>query len=102
MEREYKFLPLFFSLTAGLVASIIFIVHRSASITSLTIVLSALLVFYVAGLIFRSILTALKTPEVKADEKEEEEPADGDTSELDENGMGDEVSFSEDIKNDQG
>ena len=70
-------MPLFISLTAGLVASIILIIRSSATLTSLIIVLAALLVFYVIGLIFRSVLIALRTTEQEKTE-DTEDSGDGD------------------------
>ena len=88
MEKEFKFLPLFISLTAGLVASIIFIIRRYTSIVSLIIVLAVLLVFYVIGLAFRSVLFALKTPETNGDaapaQEQDEAEADNDDGTQDE------------------
>ena len=80
MEKEYKLLPLFISLSAGLVASILLLVHRRGSLTSLIIILAVLLVFYIIGLIFRSVLTALKTPE--ADDAEEPGEIEGGDDEI--------------------
>lgn len=69
-------MPLFISLTAGLVASIILIIRRKASLMSIITILAVLLVFYIVGLIFRSVLVALKTSDKKT-------PAGGDDGETD-------------------
>ncbi len=80
MQREHKFLPLVISLAAGLVVSIRMIINRDNSISSILIVLSVMLGFYIIGLIFRAVLIKLATKEstqqADADENEESENAD--------------------------
>ena len=80
MQRAHKFLPLVISLAAGLVVSIRMIINRDNSISSILIVLSVMLGFYIIGLIFRAVLIKLATKEstqqADADENEESENAD--------------------------
>ena len=80
MQREHRFLPLVISLAAGLVVSIRMIINRDNSISSILIVLSVMLGFYIIGLIFRAVLIKLATKEstqqADADENEESENAD--------------------------
>lgn len=63
MEREHKLLPLSISLLSGLAVSVMMIVRRNFSLTSVVIVLAVMLGFYIVGLIFRAILIAFKTKE---------------------------------------
>ncbi|MBD5157242.1 MAG: hypothetical protein HDT13_06385 [Butyrivibrio sp.] len=73
MEREHKLLPLSISLLSGLAVSVMMIVRRNFSLTSVVIVLAVMLGFYIVGLIFRAILIAFKTKE----EPQQTENADG-------------------------
>lgn len=63
MEREHKLLPLSISLLAGLAVSVMMIVRRNFSLTSVIITLAVMLGFYIVGLIFRTVLIAFKTKE---------------------------------------
>lgn len=72
MQREYRFLPLVISLIAGLVSSVLMIVRRNYSLTSVVIILSFLLGFYIVGLIFRALLVRNRTPEEKEAENEDD------------------------------
>ncbi|MCM1307939.1 MAG: hypothetical protein NC223_05005 [Butyrivibrio sp.] len=76
MEREHKLLPLSISLLAGLAVSVMMIVRRNFSLTSLVITLAVMLGFYIVGLIFRAVLTAFKTKE----EPQQDEETDGESS----------------------
>ena len=73
MEREHKLLPLSISLLSGLAVSVMMIVRRNFSLTSVVIILAVMLGFYIVGLIFRAILIAFKTKE----EPQQTENADG-------------------------
>ena len=81
MQREHRFLPLVISLFAGLVVSVLMIVRRNYSLTSVIIILSFLLLFYILGLIFRAILIKNKTPEPDLEEVVQEEKPDVTTEE---------------------
>lgn len=72
MQQEHKTLPLVISLVAGLVVSIILIIRRRFSMTSVIIVLGVLLAFMILGLIFRAILNATRTKEVEEESTDEE------------------------------
>lgn len=76
MEREHKLLPLSISLLSGLAVSVMMIVRRNFSLTSVVIVLAVMLGFYIVGLIFRAILIAFKTKE----EPQQTENTDGENS----------------------
>lgn len=68
MEREHKLLPLSISLLSGFAVSVMMIVRRNFSLTSVVIILAVMLGFYIVGLIFRAVLIYFKT-------KEEPEPS---------------------------
>lgn len=80
MEREHKLLPLSISLLSGLAVSVMMIVRRNFSLTSVIITLAVMLGFYIVGLIFRSILIALKTEKNK--NPEEAEDTDGELEDV--------------------
>ncbi len=63
MEREHKLLPLSISLLSGLAVSVMMIVRRNFSLTSVVIILAVMLGFYIVGLIFRTVLIYFKTKE---------------------------------------
>lgn len=75
MEREHRLLPLSISLLSGLAVSVMMIVRKNFSLTSVVITLAVMLGFYIVGLIFRTILIYFKTKEEP--EPEEAEAADG-------------------------
>lgn len=91
MEREHKLLPLSISLLSGLAVSVMMIVRRNFSLTSVVIVLAVMLGFYIVGLIFRAILIAFKTKE----EPQQTENTDG------ENGTVEVTSESDSVQEEQ-
>lgn len=73
MDKEdgLKYLPPIVSLSAGLVISIVMLVKKKDSLTSLIAMFAFLLGFYILGSIFRAILLAVATKEEPEEEKEE-------------------------------
>ena len=88
MPKEYRFLPLIISLIAGIVVNVKFIIQKYFSLTGIVIILAVMLGFYIVGLIIRTILYSLRTPEPEETEtdKEEEEIPDVSTAADEEEG----------------
>lgn len=73
-EKEgLRTLPAVISLSAALVVSIVMLVNKKSSLSSLLAVLGFLVVFYIVGMIFRKILLILATREEPDAETEPEE-----------------------------
>lgn len=72
MQREHRLLPLVICLIAGLAVSVGMIINKKYSMTSVVIILSVMLGFFIIGLIFRAILGKFKTKETKDDIASEE------------------------------
>lgn len=68
-KEQLRYLPAIISLSAGLIISVVMIINRKRTLTSLIVVLSFLLGFYIIGLLFRAVLIAMATKE--ADTKED-------------------------------
>ncbi|MGN0375683.1 MAG: hypothetical protein ACI4EN_09315 [Butyrivibrio sp.] len=74
MNKSYKYLPAGIALFAALVVSILMLVNKVNSLKALILVFAFLLVFYIAGLIFRAILIKFETkPAEHAKEEEQTE-----------------------------
>lgn len=72
-KEQLRYLPAIISLSAGLIISIVMIINRKRTLTSLIVVLSFLLGFYIIGSLFRAVLIAMATKE--ADTKEDDSEA---------------------------
>ena len=72
-KEQLRYLPAIISLSAGLIISIVMIINRKRTLTSLIVVLSFLLGFYIIGSLFRAVLIAIATKE--ADTKEDDSEA---------------------------
>lgn len=68
-KEQLRYLPAIISLSAGLIISVVMIINRKGTLTSLIVVLSFLLGFYIIGSLFRAVLIAMATKE--ADTKED-------------------------------
>lgn len=68
-KEQLRYLPAIISLSAGLIISVVMIINRKRTLTSLIVVLSFLLGFYIIGSLFRAVLIAMATKE--ADTKED-------------------------------
>ena len=73
MNKSYKYLPAGIALFAALVVSILMLVNKVNSLKALILVFAFLLVFYIAGLIFRAILRATATKEEDSSAQDGEE-----------------------------
>lgn len=62
-------------MSAGLIISIVMIINRKRTLTSLIVVLSFLLGFYIIGSLFRVILIAMATKETDIEEDNNETAA---------------------------
>lgn len=78
-KDSLKTLPAIIALSAGLVMSIVMIVKKKDSLTSLIAVFAFLLGFYIVGLIFRAVLLAVATREMPEENKELENVETSDT-----------------------
>lgn len=72
MQREHRFLPVVICLIAGLAVSVGMIINKKYSMSSVIIILSVMLGFFIIGLIFRAILNRFRTKEENKDETPEE------------------------------
>lgn len=72
-KEQLRYLPAIISLSAGLIISVVMIINRKRTLTSLIVVLSFLLGFYIIGSLFRAVLIAMATKE--ADTKEDNSEA---------------------------
>lgn len=68
-KEQLRYLPAIISLSAGLIISVVMIINRKGTLTSLIVVLAFLLGFYIIGSLFRAVLIAMATKE--ADTKED-------------------------------
>lgn len=59
-------------MSAGLIISIVMIINRKRTLTSLIVVLSFLLGFYIIGSLFRVVLIAMATKETDIEEDNNE------------------------------
>lgn len=78
------YLPAIISLSAGLIISIVMLVNKRDSLTSLIAVFAFLLGFYIVGLIFKFILQAVAT-KVEIEEEEQLENVDTEENQEDNN-----------------
>lgn len=62
-------------MSAGLIISIVMIINRKRTLTSLIVVLSFLLGFYIIGSLFRVVLIAMATKETDTEEDNNETAA---------------------------
>ena len=70
-KEQLRYLPAIISLSAGLIISIVMIINRKRTLTSLIVVLSFLLGFYIIGSLFRVILIAMATKETDIEDNNE-------------------------------
>ncbi len=81
-EKEgLRTLPAVISLSAALVVSIVMLVNKKSSLSSLLAVLGFLIGFYIVGMIFRKILLILATRE-EPEAENENEPEDTEKTNL--------------------
>ena len=74
-KKQLRYLPAIISLSAGLIISIVMIINRKRTLTSLIVVLSFLLGFYIIGSLFRVVLIAMATKETDIEEDNNETAA---------------------------
>ncbi len=74
-KEQLRYLPAIISLSAGLIISIVMIINRKRTLTSLIVVLSFLLGFYIIGSLFRVVLIAMATKETDTEEDNNETAA---------------------------
>ena len=74
-KQQLRYLPASISLSAGLIISIVMIINRKRTLTSLIVVLSFLLGFYIIGSLFRVVLIAMATKETDTEEDNNETAA---------------------------
>ena len=74
-KEQLRYLSAIISLSAGLIISIVMIINRKRTLTSLIVVLSFLLGFYIIGSVFRVVLIAMATKETDIEEDNNETSA---------------------------